>query len=79
MQQKQAYAMNSYFSVVFNGNFQLYSLKKNLKFPQNIDCGYSSELNEYPQLVLCRLIEIIDNYRNLASIGSYRLEFSTID
>ena len=30
-------------------------------------------------LVLCRLIEIIDNYRNLASIGSYRLEFSTID
>ena len=31
------------------------------------------------QVVLCRLIEIIDNYRNLASIGSYRLEFSTID
>ena len=30
-------------------------------------------------VVLCRLIEIIDNYRNLASIGSYRLEFSTID
>ena len=35
-------------------------------------------VEEFP-LVLCRLIEIIDNYRNLASIGSYRLEFSTID
>ena len=78
--------MNEKHKILHNMHFKRNNIKERKKERQKGKTKGKEEKNEIKErkniefyLVLCRLIEIIDNYRNLASIGSYRLEFSTID